>query len=186
MKSDQEKWNAKYNEARNDVPVADSVKRFHSLVPGQGRALDIAAGLGSNSLFLADQGFDVDAVDISDVAMTQLKGRHPRVTAICEDLDYYSIPEKQYDLILSTHFLNRRLFPLIIEGLKPGGVVIIETFMEGDHQADAREGPSNRDYLLRPNELLLAFLKLHVLYYEEKDNIPPIRASHLATLVARK
>ena len=190
MKADQTKWNAKYGEPRDEVTVADCVKRFHSLAPDQGLALDLAAGLGANSLYLADQGFEVEAVDISDIAMGQLKGRHPHVTAICEDLDFYTIPEERYDLILSTHFLNRRLFPLIIEGLKPGGVVIIETFMEGDRPPAANdagaEAPTNRDYLLRPNELLLAFLKLHVLYYEEKDNVPPIRASHLATLVARR
>lgn len=184
MKVDQEKWNAKYKQAKDTPPLCAAVERFWPLASHKSRALDLAAGLGGNSIYLADQGFDVDAVDISDVAVGRLKGRHPRVTPICADLDQYAISVQTYDLILNIHFLNRRLFPLIMEGLKPGGVLIMETFLEGDPQ-EARE-TTCRDYLLRPNELLHAFLKLHILFYEEKENVPPIRASHLATLVARR
>ena len=184
MKADQHKWNVKYRQAKEKPQICAAVERFWPLAPHKGRALDLAAGLGVNSIFLADQGFNVDAVDISDVAMERLKDRHPRVTSICADLDQYVIEARTYDLILNIHFLNRRLFPLMIEGLKPGGVLIMETFLEGDR--DGAEETTCRDYLLRPNELLHAFLKLHVLFYEEKENIPPIRASHLATLVARR
>lgn len=184
MKSDQEKWNAKYRQVKEASPLCVSVERFWRMAPYKGRALDLAAGLGGNSIFLADQGFDVDAVDISEVAVERLKDRHPKVTPICADLDHYSIGAQTYDLILNIHYLNRRLFPLIMEGLKPGGLFIMETFLEGDPQG--AEETTCRDYLLRPNELLHAFLKLHILFYEEKENVPPIRASHLATLVARR
>lgn len=184
MKADQEKWNAKYRQAKENQPACTAVERFWPLAPPKGRALDLAAGLGVNSIFLAEQGFEVDAVDISNVALERLKDRHSRIIPICADLDHYTIAPKTYDLILNIHFLNRRLFPLIIEGLKPGGLLIMETFLEGDPQG--AEETTCRDYLLRPNELLHAFLKLHVLFYEEKENVPPIRASHLATLVARR
>lgn len=184
MKTDREKWNAKYQHAGDEVPLCDAVQRFWPLAPAKGRVLDLAAGLGGNSIFLAEQGFDVDALDISDVALQRFKGKHPRVNAICADLDTHSIPAETYDLILNIHFLNRRLFPLIIEGLKPGGLLIVETFLEGDPRHT--DQTACRDYLLRPNELLHAFLKLNVLFYEEKENIPPVRASHLATLVARR
>jgi hypothetical protein len=123
-------------------------------------------------------------VDISDVALESLKGRHPKLNPICADLDLYTPAAESYDLILNIHFLNRRLFPLIMEGLKPGGLLIIETFLEGD--SAGADKAACRDYLLRPNELLHAFLKLHILFYEEKENVPPVRASHLSTLVARR
>jgi SAM-dependent methyltransferase len=184
MKSDQEKWNAKYQQAKDKPQICAAVERFWPLASPKGRALDLAAGLGVNSIFLAEQGFAVDAVDISNVALDRLTGRHPQLTPICADLDHYTITPKTYDLILNIHFLNRRLFPLIMEGLKPGGLLIVETFLEGDPQG--ADEPACRDYLLRPNELLHAFIKLHVLFYEEKKNVPPIRASHLATLVARR
>ena len=184
MKADQDKWNAKYRQANQEPPLCDAVERFWHLAPRRGRVLDLAAGLGGNSIFLAGQGFDVDAVDISDVAVARLKGRHSKVTPLCADLDHYAIAAQTYDLILNIHFLNRRLFPLIMEGLKPGGLLIVETFLEGN--PDGVEETTCRDYLLRPNELLHAFLKLQILYYEEKENVPPIRASHLATLVARR
>jgi len=184
MKADRDKWNAKYKQVRENPQPCAAVERFWPLASGKGRALDLAAGLGINSIFLADQGFDVDTVDISDVALAHLKDRQPRITPICADLDQYVIEAQTYDLILNIHFLKRRLFPLIMEGLKPGGVLIVETFLEGD--PEGADETTCRDYLLRPNELLHAFLKLRVLYYEEKPNVPPIRASHLATLVARR
>lgn len=184
MKDDQTKWNAKYSQARDQQSVCAFVQHHCTLAPSGGTALDLAAGLGANALFLAEQGFHVDAVDISDVAMKRLEGRHPRVAAICADLDYYEVPANGYDLIVTVHYLNRRLFPQIREGLRPGGVFIAETFLEGD--PDGAQQPTCRDYLLRPNELLHAFLSLHILLYEEKPNDPPIRASHLAYLVAQK
>ena len=184
MKEDQEKWNAKYQHIGDEAPLCEAVHRFWTLAPPTGRALDLAAGLGGNSLFLADQGFTVDALDISDVALNRFKGKHPKVNAIHADLDSYNIPCDTYHLILNIHFLNRRLFPQIIEALKPGGVLIVETFLEGDPIRTAQ--PTCRDYLLRPNELLHAFLKMQILFYEEKENVPPIRASHLAALVARR
>lgn len=183
MKTDQDKWNAKYSQTDAKADSCDSVQRYWPLAPARGRALDLAAGMGGNALLLADQGFVVDAVDISDVAMNQLaERRHPRVTPICADLDHYEIPARSYDLIVNIHFLNRRLFPLIQEGLTPGGIVIFETFLEG--VADGATQSACRDYLLRPNELLHAFLSLHIVLYQEKENIPPLRASHIATLVA--
>ena len=184
MKADGEKWNAKYRHAGTEASISESVRRFWPLAPPKGRALDLAAGLGGNSLFLADQGFTVDALDISDVALDRFAGKHPGVTTSCTDLDQYNIPAEAYDLIVNIHFLNRRLFPLIVEGLKPSGLLIVETFLEGNPQQT--DETTCRDYLLRPNELLHAFLRLHVLFYEEKENIPPHKASHMATLVARK
>jgi cyclopropane fatty-acyl-phospholipid synthase-like methyltransferase len=186
MKSDQQRWNVKYSRSDAKAAPCEAVEKFCSLAPRVGCALDLAAGLGGNSLFLADQGFAVDAVDISDVALQRLSDRHhPRITTICADLDHFDIAPQRYDLIVDVHFLNRRLFPLIQEGLTPGGIVIFETFVEVDRcDAEESEEPTCRDYLLRPNELLHAFLPLRILFYQERQNIPPTRASHTATLVA--
>lgn len=54
----------------------------------KGKALDIAAGLGRNSLFLAEKGFEVDAVELSDVAVEKLKNLHKNINVIQEDLDF--------------------------------------------------------------------------------------------------
>ena len=182
MEKDRIKWNKKYRARSYNKPTAEIVARFSSLAR-PGRALDIAAGLGNNGLFLADKGFEVDAVDISDVAMDELTGRHSRVQAICEDLDTYDIPAARYSLILNIRYLNRRLFPGIVEGLIPGGVLIFETFIEKIGEGG---GATCRDYLLRENELLHAFLSMNILFYEEKKGNSPRGPFKAAALVALK
>ncbi|GBC60506.1 tellurium resistance protein TehB [Desulfonema ishimotonii] len=165
MEKDRVKWNRRYKEGRGTEKPADVIRQFYPLAP-KGKALDIAAGNGRNALFLADRGFDVDAVDVSDVAVKALSGIHPSVNAICADLDTYNITPAHYSLIVNIRFLNRRLFPYIKEGLKPGGLLIFESYVEDDRTISPL---SCRDFLLRENELLHAFLSLKIIYYEEKD-----------------
>ena len=165
MKQDREKWNKKYAEETYPEDVSAIVKRYWHLAP-KGRALDIASGMGRNSLFLAERGFDVDAVDISDRATDDLAKRHPEIRAIRADLDQFEIPRSTYGLILNIRFLNRRLFPQIIEGLVPGGILIFETGMESPEK---KSETIRRDYLLRENELLHAFLALKIVCYQERE-----------------
>jgi tellurite methyltransferase len=162
VKSDRDKWNAKHCNAASEGPPSELVVRFAPWAR-RGRALDIAAGSGRNSAFLAELGFTVDAVDISEVGLGKIA--HPKVNRICSDLDTYDIAPAAYDLIVNINFLLRRLFPLIVEGLRPGGILIFETFLEGHPHADGK--PYRREYLLRENELLRAFLSLQVVYYRE-------------------
>jgi SAM-dependent methyltransferase len=183
MISDRRKWNEKYR--RQDYPAepAAVVKEFCRLAPGR-RALDIAAGNGRNSLYLAGQGFRVDAVDISDAGLAMFAGRHPAIRIVCADLDSFDIPAARYDLIVDVLYLNRRLFPQICEGLAPGGLVIFETLVVSPGGA-ADEGHC-RDYLLRANELLHAFLSLNVIYYREAGEPGREGERIMAALVAEK
>jgi len=182
MKTDREKWNKKY---RNKTPASSDptgiVRQFHKLAP-RGKALDIATGTGKNALFLAEQGFSVEAADISDVALSRLSGCHPNVVPICADMDTFDIPGERYSLILNIRFLNRRLFPYIREGLVPGGLLIFETYLEGPDDDYCQ--PSCRDYLLRDNELLHAFLSLKILFYQETRGTDQKDFCHMASLVA--
>ena len=179
---DRQKWNAKYNDDTGDnAPTASIIKYHNKITPGT--ALDIACGNGRNSIFLAEKGFTVDAVDISNIATDRLKGRHPQIHPLCMDLDTWEIPRNHYQLIINVRFLDRRLFPQIKEGLKKGGLLIFETFLEGtDHGGQ----PHHKSYLLRKNELLHAFLNLHILFYEERIENHDNQNSVMATLVARK
>ncbi|MEJ2640746.1 MAG: class I SAM-dependent methyltransferase, partial [Desulfosarcinaceae bacterium] len=141
-----------------------------------GTALDIACGNGRNSVFLCRKGFNVDAVDLSKVATDHLRGRRPQLNAICADLDTWEIPPERYDLIINIRFLDRRLFPAILAGLKPGGVVIFESYLA--------EGPDA--YRLKYNELLRAFASLRVVYYEERKTAHAGKFDQIASLVAVK
>ena len=183
MRSDRLKWNEKYLKKPYSNHPAAVVKKYHTLAL-QGKALDIAAGNGRNALFLAENGFTVDAVDISEVALARLPNRHPQVFPICMDLDDFVIPSRRYNLIVNIRFLSRRLYPFIKEGLAPGGVLIFETYIEGPR--GAAHGPSCHDYLLRENELLQVFRSLQIIFYQEKKQGRHGEKRNTATLVARK
>ncbi len=180
MNSDRSKWNARYREGDIPSEASEIVRRFFRLAPGP-RALDLAAGAGRNAILLADNGFRVDAVDISEEGLSRV--RHPGVRRICADLDAFDIPAARYDLIVDVLYLNRRLFPQMAEGLRPGGLLVFESLVLEPGQ-DA--GGHCRDFFLRPNELLRAFLSLRVLHYREGAEQGADDGRQLASLVARR
>jgi tellurite methyltransferase len=182
MEADRTRWNEKYRTQDHSGEASEIVQTYAELAAG-GLALDIAAGTGKNSLFLAQKGFTVHAVDISDVAVQQMTGLHPRIRPIRADLDTWQIPQRRYHLIVNTRYLNRRLFPYIREGLCSGGILIFESFLEDTDAAACQ--PSCRDYLLRKNELLHAFLSLRVLFYREARDVTRGEPNLIASLVAQ-
>jgi len=183
MQSERQKWNEKYSNQSFSNDPAPIVKKYAALAP-EGRALDLAAGSGRNAIYLAQKGFSVDALDVSDVALKRISGRHPNVQPVCIDIDTFDIPAERYSLIVNIRFLSRRLFPYIQEGLIAGGILIFETYLDGPVKAP--DGPTCRDYLLRKNELLHAFLSLQVLFYEEKRHRRHGETRQMASLVARR
>jgi SAM-dependent methyltransferase len=172
---DREKWDARYLTRMGGMQPSAIVKTFWSIAPA-GKALDIACGNGRNALFLAARGFEVDAVDISTVATARLAGQSPRITVIQADLDTWRIPKDRYTLVLNIRFLDRRLFPMIIAGMQPGGVLIVESFL------DDRQGR----YCLKPNELIRAFRSLRIVYYREKQSNQTDKFDQIAALAAVK
>ncbi len=183
MLHDRLKWNEKYQSENYPDEPAAIVKQYVELAGGK-NALDIAAGNGRNALFLARQGFVVDAVDISDAGLNLFAAKHPNIHPICADLDDFDIPANRYDLIINIKYLNRRLFPYIREGLTPGGVLIFQTFL--DSPDPGTDQPACRDYLLRENELLHAFLFLKILLYKESEEKKNDETAYLVTLVGIK
>ena len=173
-KQDQKKWNSRYYKNIGVSTPSDILSKYLFLAP-RGRALDIACGNGRNSILLAQEGFKVDAVDISNVALGQLPDNHPGINIICQDIDTWQIPQNRYQLVLNIRFLDRRLFPMIVKGLKAGGVLIFESFIG-----------EKRDYCLETNELLHAFNSFQIVYYEEKENEPSDKFDQSVYMVAVK
>ena len=184
MEKDREKWNKKYESGEYLLKdPSEIIKKFYHLAP-KGYALDIACGLGRNALFLAEKGFIVDAMDISDIALEKLKNKE-NINPIRADLDIYNLPEEKYSLVLNINYLNRRLFPQIKESLIKGGILIFQTFTL--HNEKGFMQPKNKDFLLRKNELLKAFSDLYIIYYEEKEIIKPDNEkAFISSLVAKK
>jgi len=149
---DKQKWNKKYqNNPAPDKPIK-LITDFAKLATGT-KALDVACGMGRHSKYLASQGFEVDALDISSLAIDALQGI-PNINPKEVDFDTYTFPKNHYDLIICTFFLKRELFPKIIDALNDNGILIYETFV---YHPDNQQVPSQRSYLLEEGELEKSF-----------------------------
>jgi len=116
-----------------------------------GRVLDLACGRGRHARWLAAQGWRVLAVD-RDAEV--LAGMHelPGVETLCCDLEAESWPLAGlvFDGVVVTNYLHRPHLPQLATALRPGGVLIYETFMQGQERFGR---PSNPSFLLAPDEL---------------------------------
>ena len=136
----------------------------------QGKALDIAMGTGRNALYLAEQGLDVEGVDISPEAVQKALDSADKlgvhINARVADLEQggYRIKKGIYDLIVCFNYLHRPLIPAIKDGLKQGGMIVYETYLIEQAQYGK---PKNPEFLLRHNELLDLFREFRCLRYRE-------------------
>ena len=169
----------------NSFEPADFLLENVGILP-KGRALDVAMGNGRNAIYLARAGFEVEGIDISSEAInTAIEASHKAgvtIKAQVADLERnYQIEKGAYDVIICFNYLQRSLIPQIKEGLKPGGMVLYETFIVDQARLFGR--PSNPDYLLKHNELLNMFGDLRCLRYREGiiDNKKAI-----ASIIAQK
>ncbi|PNV83866.1 MAG: tellurium resistance protein TehB [Sulfurimonas sp.] len=183
MQEDKQRWNDRYLDNPMPQSVSPLLEKYigHAKV---GQAIDVACGTGRNTHFLADLGFHVDAVDISDYALERVKNSST-IKKIDTDLDKYNLAPNKYDLIVNVNYLNRRLVSQMKDALKSGGVLVFETFIVA--HGDFNLPTTNLDYLLRKNELLHSFIGLNIIYYEERVDVN-LRGEKIkvASLVAKK
>lgn len=151
----------------------------------RGKALDIAAGRGRHALYLAARGFEVDALerDAEAVSYCQSIAREHRlrVQARQMDLERCTLAPSLYHLVVCFYYLQRDLIPQMIQALKPGGMVIYETFLIDNHTRSGH--PRNRAYCFEHNELLGFFKDLRVLFYREGTVEGP---TFVAQIIAQK
>jgi tellurite methyltransferase len=190
MKSDQKRWDQRFKGKKFAFgKEANSFLRKHIALLPKGKALDLAAGEGRNAVFLAQHGFKVDAVDISEIGLRKTqqlaKKRMVRVHTIFADLDTYQIKRGDYDLITNFYFLNRNIIPRMKRGLKKGGVVIFETYLL-EHRRLHTGGPRNPKYFLKPNEPLHLFKGFRILVYREGIFEEGRKRKAIASLIAQK
>jgi tellurite methyltransferase len=155
---DRVRWNERYRQERYDFEPPDwLVALAQHLTPATApaRALDLACGPGRNSLYLARLGYTVDAWDISEVALELLAREVHRqglpVASTRVDLDTVELPPETYDLVLDAHYLDRRLFPSMERALRPGGLLLVHTFLQPPG------GRYNPAHALEPGELSRVF-----------------------------
>ena len=98
------------------------------LLPKGGRALDVAMGTGRNAIYLAQLGFEVTGVDISQVAcgraLEAAGAAGVRIEAICADMESWAVPEAAFDVVINFNYLHRDLCPRLATSLRPGGGLV--------------------------------------------------------------
>jgi len=156
---------------------------FAGLLP-KGKSLDIAMGEGRNALYLASQGFEVEGLERSEEAvktcLATANARQLRLVARVVDLEQYQLKTAHYHLITCFYYLQRSLIPQIRTALKPGGMVVYETFLIDNHLQFGH--PKHREYCFEHNELLNFFRDFRLLFYYEGM----IERTFVAQLVAQK
>lgn len=159
---DRAKWNQNY-QAKASAPLPHPDLLLLDYTPAaaesDARALDLAGGRGQNGLWLADQGYTVDIVDISRVALDAARQAMAErglrnVNLLAVDLDHYVLPPDTYDVACVFRYLNRRLLGDLAQTVKRGGRLIYETFSLQylDEQPDF-----NPEFCLLDGELTAAF-----------------------------
>jgi SAM-dependent methyltransferase len=205
-------WNLKYAEgshtsAEPDPFLLSAYSEFLDETTPE-HALDIAGGVGRHALWLAERGWKVKLVDISEVGVELARenfhlSQKPVLAMATEEpalrlaegtsaafagrletqvVDLSQVRDlghEQYDLILVFFYLERPLFPALISALRPGGFLIYKTYTTESKRLG--RGPSDPMYLLQPNELLRTFQSLRVLHYHET-----LKEKGIAELVAQK
>lgn len=175
-------------------PAPFLVEQLHRLP--KGRALDVAAGGGRHSLFLATRGYHVDAIDRDEAALSQLTAsatanKIPGIKTRTVDMEQPApfdpgFGHETYDVVMVFFYLHRPLFPFLIDALKPGGVLIYETFTIDNYTH--HKHPRRWEFCLSHNELLRMTSTLQVLHYDEgaHDGVEGPRSTYTAQLVAQK
>ena len=157
----------------NNQDVSDWVARFSDAVPADASVLDLACGSGCHTWFFASSGHPVTAVDkgISRLVQNARPLGVEMIEADLEDGPEWPFAGRTFGAIVVTNYLHRPLFPLILEALQPGGVLIYETFAIGNERYGK---PSRPAFLLKPGELLeMVSGTLRVLAYEHgKIEVP--------------
>lgn len=141
------------------------ITTWAGLVPAGVRVLDLAAGNGRHTRFFAGRGHPVTAVDrdVSGLAATDIV---EVIQADLEDGSPWPLAGRTFGAVVVTNYLHRPLFPVLLDSITPGGVLLYETFMIGNERFGK---PSRPEFLLRDGELLdLVRDRLSVTAYEAR------------------
>jgi SAM-dependent methyltransferase len=191
-----EEWDERYRRpdywaGREPVPFLCQVL---PILP-RGKALDVASGEGRNAVFLAQHGWQVTGVERSSAGIEKTvalaAARGVRVVAnagahgtgslrlVQADLEQFELPVGAFDVVTVFYYLQRSLLPAIRRALRPGGVLVYETYTI--QQLEYPHGPRSPEHLLQPGELRDAFSDLEILFCAESN-----AGKAIACLLARK
>jgi len=162
------------------LPPSEWVRRWSHLVPAGASVLDVACGSGRHVRWFTERGCRVTAVDRDAAAIEPLKGVAEVLVADIEN-GPWPLASRHFDAVIVTNYLWRPLLPTLVGSLAEGGVLIYETFADGNQTVGK---PSNPDFLLQPGELLQAAQGLEIVAYENGFLDDPSR--HVQRITAVK
>ncbi|WP_433508067.1 class I SAM-dependent methyltransferase [Pseudonocardia halophobica] len=186
--TDRERWDARHAAVGVGAPMPpDGLRGRLGLLPGGGeprdrsglpaggRALDVACGRGAVAVWLAHQGFTVDAVDVSGAGLASARALAAaegvgNVRGLEADLEAGLPLAGPYDLVVCQRYRDPALYPALAAALVPGGLLVLTVLSE--------VGDEGGRFRAVPGELARAFPQLEILDHREGDGE--------ATLLARR
>ncbi len=177
-------WNGRYTAAGEDylfgtAPNKFLVRQAQRLLPAM-TALSVADGEGRNSVWLAEEGLAVTAVEVSPVALHKAQrlatGRHVAVDFVLSDILAWTWPEERYDLVAGIFIQFAApaqrdvMFRRMQAALKPGGLLLLHGYTP--KQLEYRTGgPSAVENLYTESLLREAFESLEILELREYEDV---------------
>lgn len=144
------------------------LQRWAHLLPAGGHVLDVACGRGRHLRWLASRGHRVTGIDRDAAALAASNDLAASAGATLVEADIENGPwpcaGQTFDAVVVANYLWRPLWPILVEALAPGGVLVYETFAAGNETVGK---PSRPDFLLQPGELLARCAGLRVVAYED-------------------
>lgn len=155
------------------------------LITPDSHVLDLACGTGRNGNWFLQQGCHVTYID-RDLSRLELSQTNDKIELLEWDLETENppkLPVNRYDVVVVFNYLHRPLFTQIIEAVKPGGLIIYETFTR---QQATIGRPRNPSFLLKETELKALFANWRCLHYSEGLLGELTSASYKAQIIAQK
>ena len=144
------------------LPLSEWVRRWTHLIAPHSEVLDVACGAGRHMQWLSSRGHQPLGIDVSRETL-QAAAAFGKVLWCDLEAAPWPLPERLFGAVLVTNYLHRPLLPELLHSLAPGGILLYETFAQGN---EVFGRPRNPDYLLQPGELLRLCAGLHVVAYE--------------------
>jgi SAM-dependent methyltransferase len=180
-RSEVETWNAMLTAERprfNVKPNAFLMEMAATRRPGT--ALDVGMGQGRNSIWLAQQGWEVTGFDPAEQAVARAvdtaRTLHLTLKTEIARMEDYDFGERRWDLILLSYVGAREIASVVQRALKPGGIVVVEGF----HRDATKTGPIGTAVVFDTGELPRLFPDLRTVRYEE-----PIAAADFGEISTR-
>jgi SAM-dependent methyltransferase len=190
-RDDRAHWNARYEERGPELDRAPSswvIEQCQALSP-TATIVDLAGGTGRHAEALARSGWRVTVVDFVPGAVAAAVARHDRVEGLVADARRLPLRDRSIDAIVCVSFLDRSIFPSLAAALRPGGILVYETFTLAHLDVVARgraRGPRNAAYLLGAGELPRLVAPLEVQVHDERLVVDGAGERHVARVMAVK